>query len=1061
MRIVLDLQGAQTASRFRGIGRCTLSLVLAIARHRGHHEVMVALNGAFKDTIEPIRAAFDNVLQQDKILVWYGLDLIDDKSPWKRDVAKRMREAFLLSLAPDVVHILSFFEYGSNAITSIGQFYASVPTVFTLYDLIPLLNSHEYLKPDPAYEKYYLNQIEQCKKATAFLAISNSSLNEGVDFLGFDRERAFNISAGCDPIFKKQTIMAEEAAHIRRRFHIKKSFIMYSSATDPRKNHLRLMAAYASLSDALRQTYQLVFVGGLPDDTKKQLIQCAKSHGLTQESGLIMTGRVTDHEMMILYNLCHLFVFPSWHEGFGLPLLEAMSCGAAVIGSNTSSVPEVIGCDAALFDPYDVKSIAQKITEVLTNDAFHASLVKHSLHQAIRFSWDKSALKAIDAYEKVYANHRATLLPKSVSIELDDKPTLFFVTECNDLQEDPQVSLLLAALERHYVVEYVGTGSVGRSLKKKNQVVHDANWLLNNAHPLDRVIYCFCGSSYSESLISLIEAVPGAVIFGDVTEINIVAEKGLARSLYAAHGYSALDSCLGHEGMLDGDIVKSKYPFNLYVLQRAQGVIVPNDTTLQRTIQCYGASFCRDWIVISQLLDSDNLGELAKQYHYAIETCYMKTQHGVDGLIHSIANVLPPLKDSEYLQLACLINHNQPVKSVFRQLFVDISELVCRDSKTGIQRVTRSVLKALVNNPPMGYRIEPVYADKKGPYQYAREFMFNFLGYSSEGVIDELISFRAGDLFLGLDLQRHVVCNKKNDLNDLRRSGVHIYFVVYDLLPIFLADKFGKNDGHHHSEWLRTISEFDGALCISRAVADELYDWLHGDVRCLKRFRPYNIGYFHLGADIENSVPTTGFPHDAEKMLDELAREPSFLMVSTIDPRKGYEQVLAAFEELWRASLAVKLVIVGKNGWMMDHFIKKIKTHREFGRRLIWLDGISDEYLEKIYAASRCLIVASEGEGFGLSLIEAARYKMPIIARDLPVFREIAHNHATFFSGLQPTTLAETIKTWLIDFSDKQHIKSDDMPWLTWEESTQQLLNVMLKGQWYRTLQPNHAMGDG
>ncbi|WP_115760418.1 glycosyltransferase, partial [Escherichia coli] len=88
-------------------------------------------------------------------------------------------------------------------------------------------------------------------------------------------------------------------------------------------------------------------------------------------------------------------------------------------------------------------------------------------------------------------------------------------------------------------------------------------------------------------------------------------------------------------------------------------------------------------------------------------------------------------------------------------------------------------------------------------------------------------------------------------------------------------------------------------------------------------------------------------------------------------------------------------------------------NHAERNRRLFWLDGVSDEYLEKIYAASDCLIAASEGEGFGLPLIEAAQHKLPIIARDIPVFREVAGNHALYFSGATPDTLANAVKEWL------------------------------------------------
>ena len=160
MRIVIDLQGAQTESRFRGIGRYSLSLAKAIVRNRKDHEVIIALSGLFPDTIEPIRAAFDDLLPQENIRVWYALGPVRERDPgnnWRREAAELIREAFLASLQPDIVHIMSFFEgYVDDAVTSIGRFDKTTRVCVTSYDLIPLANTDTYLKPNPCYEKYFL-----------------------------------------------------------------------------------------------------------------------------------------------------------------------------------------------------------------------------------------------------------------------------------------------------------------------------------------------------------------------------------------------------------------------------------------------------------------------------------------------------------------------------------------------------------------------------------------------------------------------------------------------------------------------------------------------------------------------------------------------------------------------------------------------------------------------------------------------------------------------------------------------------------------------------------------
>ena len=168
-------------------------------------------------------------------------------------------------------------------------------------------------------------------------------------------------------------------------------------------------------------------------------------------------------------------------------------------------------------------------------------------------------------------------------------------------------------------------------------------------------------------------------------------------------------------------------------------------------------------------------------------------------------------------------------------------------------------------------------------------------------------------------------------------------------------------------------------------------------------------------------------------------------MVGTIEPRKGQKQTLAAFEQLWAQGVDVNLVIVGKQGWMVETLIEALCSHTERNRRLFWLESISDEYLEKIYNASNCLIAASEGEGFGLPLIEAAQHNLPIIARDIPVFREVAGEHASYFQGFEPSDLMHAIKHWIELSTNSQTPSPEGMHWITWQDSAKNLLNRIIQ----------------
>jgi len=409
MRIVIDLQGAQTGSRFRGIGRYSLSLAKAIVRNRGDHEVIVALSGLFPDTIESIRDEFDDLLPQENIRIWYAPSPVLEREPdntWRREAAERIRETFLASLKPDFVLLSSLFEgYDDEFVASVGVLAHWIPTAVVFFDLIPLFYIDTYL-PQSANLAWYQRKINYCKRTQLLLSISESSRQEALKILGLMDDSVVNISAAVDSQFRPRKISVSHQKQLRLKFGLQNEYLMYSGATDFRKNHLRLIGAYAKLPRRVRSKHQLALVGGMTDDLRNRFLK-PKKCGLKKDE-IIITGRVTDDEMTDLYNLCKAFVFPSWHEGFGLPVLEAMKCGRAVIASNTSSLPEVVGNPDALFNPFDEHCIAMKIEHVLTNDLFRAELEQHGLERSKTFSWDATSKRAISAIEVIHMKNGAT-----------------------------------------------------------------------------------------------------------------------------------------------------------------------------------------------------------------------------------------------------------------------------------------------------------------------------------------------------------------------------------------------------------------------------------------------------------------------------------------------------------------------------------------------------------------------------------------------------------------------------------------------------------------------------
>ncbi|HQT03980.1 MAG TPA: glycosyltransferase [Thiotrichales bacterium] len=403
------MQGAQTESRFRGIGRYTISFAQAIVRNRGEHEVVLALSGLFPDTIEPIRDAFEGLLPLENIRAWYAPGPVLEGEPGnekRREVAELIREAFLASLQPDVIHITSLFEgYVDNAVTSIGRFDKSTPVSVTLHDLIPLLSSDKYLAPNPKYSSYYYGKLEDLRKASLYLAISESSKSEAIQCLNMDKGKVVNTYEGVEDLFCIEKVNENQKAALFNNLGIKGDFVLYTGGADERKNLPRLIEAYSMLPSEARQAYQLVFAGKMPQGDIERFKYIASELKLKKDD-LIFTSYITDQQLVQLYNLCTLYVFPSWHEGFGLPALEAMACGAPVIGANTTSLPEVIGLEEALFDPFDVNAMSKKMLSVLVDQEKRERLKSHAKQQVKKFSWGKTAQCAISVWSQKLQNHQ-------------------------------------------------------------------------------------------------------------------------------------------------------------------------------------------------------------------------------------------------------------------------------------------------------------------------------------------------------------------------------------------------------------------------------------------------------------------------------------------------------------------------------------------------------------------------------------------------------------------------------------------------------------------------------
>lgn len=1248
MRIVIDLQAAQGgSSRFRGIGRYGLSLTQWLARNRGEHEVFVALNGEFAESNEPLRAALADLIPTENIFVWeapipnFGADAQNSQ---RRKAAEQIRESALASLNPDYVIVSSLFEgWGDNAVTSVGQLSSSVPTAVILYDLIPLIHRHIYLR-DEALTSWYENKLSFLRNADLLLAISESSRQESIDYLGIDPLNTVNISTAAEEHFTPGDVDAEMKAHLAHSHGIKRPFVMYTGGIDFRKNIEGMIEAYARMPQSVRSGHQLAIVCAVQEPERLRLLQFASNLGMA-DGELIMTGFISEADLIACYRSCKLFVFPSWHEGFGLPVLEAMKCGRPVIASDRSSLPEVVGLDSALFDPFDLEMLSSKIANLLTDDEQRAELERHSLKQAEKFDWDKTSRRAWVALEESHARQQEKrALPVAPPLK---RPRLAFLSplppEASGIAD--YSAELLPELARHYQIDVVvAQPSISDASIAANYPVRDVAWFRQHAHGFDRILYQFGNSEFHMHMFELLHTYPGVVVLHDFylsgvshwREAMGANPNGFARELLQAHGWPAVVKRFQAQDVADAIWA---YPCNLGVIQDSLGIIVHADYSRKLARQWYGADAADNWRLIPHLrqphfgldkaaarraleigaddfvvcsfgmlaktkmndrllsawlasplaadsrchlvfvgqndgggygtdllrmisnaglhdrvkitgwtdtalfrqwltaadigvqlrtlsrgetsgtvLDCMNAGlativnangsmaELpnncvwlmddaftdedlvealdtlwkdharrralseAAQFHIrqrhqprrcgdeyaaAIEHYYAKGVTQEAGLARALVESELNLDAAEWGAVGRSIARSLPPRPRLKRLLIDISELVQHDSRSGIQRVVRSILSQWLSKPPTGWVVEPVYAEFNKPgFRYARRFTSRYLDIWDGWCEDELVEPTLGDVFVGLDLSPTMIIQQHGLLQAWRRYGVKVQFVVYDLLPIMAEDFFMPDARQIYHAWLQAVTQFDGVTCISRAVADTCHDWL--EHFGAQREIPLAINWFHLGGDVENSIPTSGLPDNADIILSTLRDNPSFLMVGTIEPRKGVRQVLSAFEALWAEDVAVNLVLVGKLGWMMDEFADHVRSHPQLNGKLLWLESISDEFLDHVYASCSYLIAASEGEGFGLPLIEAARHGLPVLVRDIPVFREVAGDAATYFDDSRdPKTISEAVAKLI-----RPQAKVSNppvIPWQTWADSAETLLKIML-GQ---KMPYKHWMPDG
>lgn len=322
------------------------------------------------------------------------------KAQWKNIIGDLIRN-FLKSNQIDVFYITAPFldtpDVGHNFLYE-KSWFDGVTVVATLYDIIPYVMRDDYLLDRQQYE-WYMSCVEVLRWVDKLIAISQSAKDDAVKYLDFSPDNIDVVYPGVSDRFRILEIPQKDKNALYNQFGITGNFIMCSASADRRKNIESAVSAYMLLPQSLQQNYQLVVVGRLPDEIKQSYCNKLKEQGLLKR--VVFTGFVTDTQIVQLYNLAELMLFPSLYEGFGLPILEAWACGTAVAASNNSSLGEIVGEDGITFDPSNPKEIARVLEQALTTADLRA-LADKGHEKGKAFTWQQTAKKTMDSIVSAY-----------------------------------------------------------------------------------------------------------------------------------------------------------------------------------------------------------------------------------------------------------------------------------------------------------------------------------------------------------------------------------------------------------------------------------------------------------------------------------------------------------------------------------------------------------------------------------------------------------------------------------------------------------------------------------
>ncbi|GGY55395.1 hypothetical protein GCM10011297_30180 [Bacterioplanes sanyensis] len=296
-----------------------------------------------------------------------------------------------------------------------------------------------------------------------------------------------------------------------------------------------------------------------------------------------------------------------------------------------------------------------------------------------------------------------------------------------------------------------------------------------------------------------------------------------------------------------------------------------------------------------------------------------------------------------------------------------------------------------------------------------------------------------GDILLLLDSSWHN--NIWPSVESIRDNGAKVVAVIYDLIPITHPQFCDAHLVKVFNSWFKdSVGMVDGFVAISDTVRQDVQQFLQQQKS--DAFTPEQFDYFWLGTDFKY---TESDEEVRGAITQHLMERPTYLIVSTIEPRKNHKTVLNAFEQLWQQGREVNLAFVGKPGWKVEKLLTRIRRHPENGKRLFHWQNLSDAELQYCYENAHMLIFPSYAEGFGLPIIESLGHGLPVMASDIPIHREVGGERVAYFPVEDEQALAQMVANFEDNGIPDALRVPEDFNWLNWQQATQQLMDKVEK----------------